>query len=74
MYFMPTMADEDQATTVAFTGRQKLALMLEKAKYPHREIARRMGLKNKESATRLLIRARRAQRAAQANAHEILGV
>src|SRR4051812_44453239 len=36
------------------SARQKVALMLDKAGYRHAEIARRMGLRHRETATRLI--------------------
>lgn len=72
--FFDVMADMEPATPIALTARQKIALMLDKAKYPHAEIARRMGMKNRETASRLLARARRAEKAMRENAIELLGV
>ena len=48
---------------VALTGRQKVALMLAKAGYSHSEIAAKLGLKHRESATQLIARARAAEKA-----------
>ena len=48
---------------VALTGRQKVALMLAKAGYSHSEIAAKMGLRHRESATQLIARARAAEKA-----------
>jgi hypothetical protein len=42
------------------TGKQKVALMLERAGYTDSEIARHMGLRHREAASQLLARARKA--------------
>lgn len=53
----------EPASPIALTGRQKVALMLVKGGYTHEQIAGIMGIKNRETASRLIARARRAERA-----------
>lgn len=53
-------------TVVALTGKQKVALMLAKAGYSHAEIAERLGLAQRVSATKLIKRARAAEKAFKA--------
>ena len=64
---------ESSRTVVALTGRQKVAIMLDNAGYKHRVIAKLMGLKNRESATRLIKRARTAEAAKNAAIAEFVG-
>jgi hypothetical protein len=56
-----------------FTGKQKLALSLERAGFHHAEIAKKMGLRHRQAATQLLARARRAEKALEASLMEFLG-
>jgi hypothetical protein len=69
---MPVAADE-KPTPVALTGKQKVALMLEKAGYSHAVIAEKLGLKHRQSATELLARARAAEKAWKAAIVDFIG-
>jgi hypothetical protein len=60
--FMPSRAipckrENQCGAERVLTGKQKIAVMLRKAGYTHEVIAEKMGLKNRESVTRLLARA-----------------
>jgi DNA-directed RNA polymerase specialized sigma24 family protein len=56
-------ADTEKPTVVALTGKQRLALSLAKGGMSHAEIAKRMGLKHRQTATQLIARARAAEEA-----------
>jgi DNA-directed RNA polymerase specialized sigma24 family protein len=55
--------EAEERTPNALTGRQRLALSLSKAGMSHAEIADRMGLKHRVTATKLIRRARKAEKA-----------
>jgi len=54
--------EAEEPTVVALTGRQKLARSLEKAKYTHQQIADLLGIKHRVTVTKLLARARAAEK------------
>jgi len=54
---------EPEYPTIHFTGRHKLALMLEKAGYSQEEIGQRMGIKHQPNVSRFLKEAKAAQKA-----------
>jgi len=53
---------EEYPTPTRLTARQKLALRLERAGYRQCEIAHKMGLRCQGSASRLIIRAKLAEK------------
>lgn len=63
----------ERRVPLALTGKQKVALMLARAGYSHAFIAEKMGLAHRETATRLITRARAADKALRAAITEFLG-
>jgi hypothetical protein len=56
------LCEPPPSTPTRFTGRQKLALMLDNAGYSHTIIAQKMGLRHRQAASRLISRARAAEK------------
>lgn len=67
------VAVTEKPMPLSLTGKQKVALMLWKGGYSHAEIADRMGLSHRETATRLIGRARTAEKAAKAAMVDFIG-
>lgn len=61
-----TSCETSPPSVVALTGKQKVALMLAKAGYSHAFIAEKLGLKHRVTATKLIHRARAAEKAFKA--------
>lgn len=59
----PQAPCEAHPTIIALTGKQRLALALAKGGMSHAEIAEKMGLKHRSTATKLIARARAAEKA-----------
>ena len=54
---------EPKQETIHFTGRHKVALMLERAGYDQKEIGRRLGINHQPNVSRLLKEAHAAEKA-----------